>query len=185
MTKANRGRFEYFACDAGPHLVLPVAFAKWWAGADPNAEDPQGPKTDYGRARAAPAPIAPLAVGGGTALVLGHAPPMSAWSPSVEPGDVDLFVLSHWSIRDLDSLLDRAQAMPTPSLRDTRITWSAPEGAARLMFAGDHGEHPTYEPVHIPVPAGSYSVRKGTLKAIEGTVSLFRLVRVTPTVIVG
>jgi Immunity protein 21 len=177
VTKLNNGPFEYFVCDGGPHLVLPVALAASWAGVDPDAKDPLDPSTDYGRAYAVPAPIGRMVVGEGTALVLGHAPPISAWSESIEPGSVDLFVLDHWSVRDLDSLLDRTRAKPTASLRDTRIIWDVPEGGAYLMFAGDSGAHPVFEPLRIPLAAGRHSVLKGTLKAVEGTVSLFRLTR--------
>ena len=71
-------KFDYLACDGGPHMLLPVALSGQWKGVT-SMLNPLDPKTDYGRACAAveTSQMAVVSVGGGQALVF-QDPPLSS-----------------------------------------------------------------------------------------------------------
>lgn len=168
-------RYEYFACDGGPHLLLPSALASEWKGVE-NPDDVLDPATDYGRACAASDErIALLPVGDGHALVLPN-PPMTAWAAGPD-GSIELYILESWSTEDLDALIDEARAA-APSPSTGALQWKVADGGAVLMFAGDTVEDAVYETVHVPLQAGLYMV-EGDARVTElGSATVVRLDRI-------
>jgi hypothetical protein len=105
-------KFNYLACEGGPHLVLPKSLRSNWQGIRSPA-DALNPASEYGKACAAVANqrMATIAVGSGRAILL-QDPPMSAWGRSPE-GWVDLYYLEAWSDEDLDALIGpRSRPLP-------------------------------------------------------------------------
>jgi Immunity protein 21 len=174
MTR-GQDRYEYFACDGGPHLLLPSALASEWKGVE-NPDDVLDPTTDYGRACAASDEgIALLPVGDGHALVLGPNPPMTAWTTAPD-GSIEVYIVETWSTGDLDALIDEARAAASWPSTDA-IQWRAPEGGVVLMFAGDTVDAAAYGAMPIPLPAGLYRVERDARVTELGSVTAVRLLR--------
>lgn len=169
--------FHYFACDGGPHLVLPVSARLLWRGVS-DCYDPLDPNTDYARACSVEPPAGLISVGTEQALVLAGSPPMSAWSGATDQGDVFVHVFESWSNPDLDSLARSAmRAIPADNLADTGLRWTVGEGGLILMFAGDIPGKSAYGEVPIPAPPGQYRVCTGNYEGDAGKLLIVRLQR--------
>ena len=150
--------FPLFACDGGPHLLLPVSLGPAWRGTAAT-EDVLDPSSDYGRACAAAEPISIIPVADGQAVVLGGSPPMSSWAFASDPSHFVVFVLHDWNTDDPDLLLAAAHVdLPAAPLTDTTLQWHVPFEGAALLFAGDRLTDPVYEPLHLPIAAGHYHI---------------------------
>lgn len=164
---------EFFCCDGGPHMVLPVALSASWGGVD--FEDILNPESDYGRACAVADPIAPIQLNSGAVLILGQSPAMSAWSRSSD-SEVNLFVLEAWQTDDIAALL--TEAAKTQTLRNMEFQWEVPApGDAYLMYAGDTVESAAYGHSLIPLPAGTYNLSEAIFENSDGRVHVFKLRR--------
>ncbi len=115
----GKEKYEYLACDGGPHIILPMAVSAKWKGHKIIMTNPLDPSTDYGRACAVTGDWGVISVAGSNALVLSD-PPMSAFKPDYNESPVDIYVLYAWSSIDLDELLDRCR------LTRCRLTTRAP-----------------------------------------------------------
>lgn len=169
--------FHYFACDGGPHLVLPASARAFWRGVGANY-DPLDPNTDYARACGVEPPTGLIPVGTEQALVLAGSPPMSAWSGVPEQGSICLHIFRSWSNPNLDSLASAAvEALPADKLTDTGLRWTVRERGLVLMFAGDIPGKSAYGELPIPVPEGTYVIHTGNYEGDAGKVLIVRLER--------
>jgi hypothetical protein len=139
---AGMDRYEYFACDGGPHLLLPRAFASEWKGVE-NPDDVLDPTTDYGRACAASDAVTAIEVADGQALVLGQSPPMTAWAHACKGKGVEVYILESWGTGELDALIDQLREAPASASQGS-LEWVVPDGGVVLMFAGDTVERTVY-----------------------------------------
>jgi hypothetical protein len=175
MTQAME-RYDYFACDGGPHLLLPLALASKWKGVE-NPDDVLDPSTDYGRACAASdAGVALLPIGDGHALVLGASPPMTAWAVAPDAKSIDVYILESWATDDLDALVDEVRNVPVSPFQK-HFTWVVPVGGVVLMFAGDTVGGPVYGLKHVPLAEGPHAVESVACELESGAATI---VRVTP-----
>lgn len=168
--------FTYFACDGGPHLVLPKAVAAQWNGSDALGLITGKLTGDYGRACAVPAPFGMIPIGNNQALVLAESPPMSAWGRSPDGDGVDVYLLESWKTTNLDALIESAiAATPTTSMIDSKIIWTFDAIDAVLMFAGDKIGSSAYGQLDIALPAGKYRILKSHYNDPQGTLWIIRL----------
>ena len=169
-------KFDYLACDGGPHLVLPKGVSHNWMGIR-SPLDALNPASEYGKACAAVANqrMALIPVGSGQAILL-HGPPMSAWGRSPE-GWVDLYYLENWTDEDLDALIDRAvAATPTAGMKDNGNNIKLDEPGLILLFAGDRPGDTAYGERPIPIDAGTYRVLEGQYRlGQKEAVTIYRL----------
>jgi hypothetical protein len=169
-------KFDYLACDGGPHLVLPKSLRTDWKGIHSPA-DAVNPASEYGKACAAVANrrMAVIAVGSGQAILL-QDPPMSAWGRSHESW-VDLYYLEGWKDEELDALIGRAvAATPTSGMKDTGKTIKLDEPGLILLYSGDRPGDTVYGEHHIPIETGSYRVLEGQYRVGQKeAVTIYRL----------
>ena len=168
-------RYEYLACDGGPHIVLPLALAASWAGLRLEASDVLDPSTDFGRACAVQGDAALIAVGAGYALALGNNPPMTASHALSDGSGIDLVVLQEWHTDDLDSLVDTARIAAT-SIESFR--WVVPDGGAALMFAGDEIDKSVAGVLPVPIRGGLHAVSVASIDLELGAACVCRIRRV-------
>ncbi len=167
---------EYFACDGGPHLLLPNSERDAWRGVGPDF-DTSDSSTDYARAGAVEPPMGLISVGKSQALVLAGNPPLSGWGGKVEQGRVFVHVFETWSGADMDSLSSAAEATAAEEITDTGWHWTLAQGGVTLMFAGDTPGRSVYGEVSIPIPSGKYKIYKGHYEGDLGKVLIVRLER--------
>ena len=152
--------FDYFCCDGGPRLVLPLAFSSSWSAT--GMAGVLDPASNYGRACAATKidKMALIAVGTGQAIVL-QSPPMSAWGHSPE-GMIDVYDLQAWPSTDMDAMVHRAVvAIPTAAMTDIKKTLVLPSPDMVLLFAGEAPGTTAYGQCNIPIAAGTYRILQG------------------------
>jgi len=163
-----------FACDGGPHLLLPVALGPAWRGT-PESGDILDPSSDYGRACAVSDAIAVIRVGTGQAVVLGGSPPLSSWTLATDPLSFVVFVLTDWVVDDLSELLGPATSeLSAARFLETGLLWDVPAGGAALLFAGDQLAAPVYEPLHLAIAPGHYRISAAHYESHLGSLETFR-----------
>jgi hypothetical protein len=173
MTK--KSELQFFACDGGPHVVLPFSLRGEWSGAGMDY-DPADESSDYARACAVRKAAALIAVGKGHALVLGGSPPVSAWGILPDRKTVCFYVFDEWKSEDLDALARKAVSeIPAGKMVDTRYQWALKAEPLALMFAGDIPGRAVYGEQKVPVKAGTYRILKGRYEGDRGKVSFFCL----------
>ncbi len=173
-TPAGLNKYEYLACDGGPHLVLPAELSNQWKGAG-SLLAAVNPNSDYGRACSAVANqrMELLTVGGGQAMVLAD-PPLSAWGRSPEDW-IDIYFLDGWSDTNTDALVERAvAATPTAVMNDTGKMMTLKKPGLILLFAGDQPGKTAYGESAIPIAAGSYQILEGHYKAGVNEIYIYR-----------
>ncbi len=155
---AGMNQFSYLAADGGPHMILPVELAAWWSGSG-SLVGALNKQSDYWRACSATAntPIAPVAVGNGSALIIAN-PPMTAWGISAD-GLVEIYDLQSWTNTNLDALLHRAtSSLSTTTLKDSGLKLHLKEPDLYLLYAGDTPTSTAYGVHRILLSAGTYHV---------------------------
>jgi hypothetical protein len=170
-------KYEYLACDGGPHILMPNMVSAKWKGYKIRLANPLDPSTDYGRACAVTGKCGVISVGGSNALVLAN-PPMSACKPDRKGGPIEFYVLEAWSSTNLDDLLDRATAQTPPeSFTNTGAKLTFDESGGLLLYAGDKPGDTVYSESLIPTRAATYSVFTAHYKgAGVDEVDIYRLV---------
>lgn len=163
---------ESFACDGGPHILLPASVASQWHGMGVN-NDPLDQATDYSRACSVEPPLGLLAIGDEQALVLAGSPAISAWGHG-ENGAVNIYIFEAWASEDLDELARTALAEISQFV-DTNLRWSIPDNSIILMFAGDSPGKAVYGEVTIRLLEGNYSILYGHYDGVTGEVSILQL----------
>lgn len=151
-------KYEYLACDGGPHVLLPMVVSAKWKGHKLRLTNPLDPSTDYGRACAVTGKWGIISVAGSNALVLAN-PPMSACKPGPKEGSIEIYVLQAWSSTNTDELLDRAFAQTPPegfASTGAKITFDGSGGL--LLYAGDKPGDTVYGESVIPTKAATYSI---------------------------
>lgn len=174
---AGMEKYEYLACDGGPHLVIPTRLLPAWHGSRINLTNPLDPATDYGRACAIKGKFALITVGSGKALVLAD-PPMSTWTRISDGGQLAIVVLNGWGDMNLDGLVDRALAdLPADKMTDTGERWSIEGSELTHLYAGDEAAKSVYGVYSMPVESSTYRILEGRHRpGGRDDVSIYRLV---------
>ena len=170
-------KYEYLACDGGPHILMPMPVSAKWKGHKIKLTNPLDPSTDYGRACVVTGKWGIISVAGSNALVLAN-PPMSACKPDLKEGLIEIFVLQAWSSTNLDELLDRAIThTPSKGFTNTGAKLTFDGSGGLLLYAGDKPGNTTYGESVIPTKAATYSVFTAHYKgpAVD-EVDIYRLI---------
>lgn len=166
-------KYRYFACDAGPHLVIPSSTEPLWTGIGDNY-DPTNTDTDYYRACQLEAPAGLIDVGNELALILGGNPAMTAYS-NLEGSSLHLFVIEGLDKADPDRLIDEAlESQLSEKTLGRRLDWSVTSSRLTLMFAGDKPSHPTYGKLQIDIHPGTYRILPRRHEGPSGRLWLLR-----------
>lgn len=171
----NKVIADFFACDGGPHVLLPASAASSWNGMGENY-DPLDPETDYVRACNVEPPVGTISVGDQDALVIAGSPPMTAWGKTGGEGAINIFIFEEWQVDDLELLASAALTeMQSVQAMDTQIRWNLADKGVILMFAGDLPGKAVYGEVHVPLSAGSYTISYSQYDGVQGKMSLLHL----------
>jgi hypothetical protein len=166
---------EWFACDGGPHLILPRSLRRRWRGVE-NLADVLDPRTDYGRACAVAPPVGLIPVGDGAAVVLAGSPAMTGWRHSPHYEGVDFYVLEDLRAAGPDGLVEAAlSALALNAIVDTGLRLMLKKAGLILMFAGDASGGAAYGEVGIATPPGVYRIMKAHHEGAEGSLWVIRL----------
>ncbi|MGA2557743.1 MAG: Imm21 family immunity protein, partial [Verrucomicrobiota bacterium] len=158
LSTSRNQKYQYLACDAGPHILVPRAVSAKWKGHEINLTNPLDPSTDYGRACAVTGKWGIISVAGSNALVLAN-PPMSACKPDLKEEPIEIYVLQAWSSTNLDELLDRAIThTPSEGFANTGAKLTFDGSGGLLLYAGDKPGDPNYGESVIPTKAATYSL---------------------------
>jgi hypothetical protein len=169
----------WVASTGGPLVAIEAARLVAWGGLENN---------DYERASACTGSVERIAVDGGTALVLGDEPAMTA---VVARHDGLVFV--RWLAADDEAAVERAivaladadDVDATPS--GLVFSWHGPEvvvfdsvetGAEQTRFDLPTGKELGDGAVRAPLSSGRYAVRLGRLDPAVGSLALVQLLRV-------
>jgi len=118
----SRAKLRWISSSGGPLVAVPEQLLESWSGVDPPADgrrlkvkarwDPTRPATDFDRACDVEEPIAALAIGDGSVIVIGGEPPMTTFVPRPDGGllvgwidgetEAESTLLEHLEGRDFD-----------------------------------------------------------------------------------
>ncbi|WP_265595054.1 Imm21 family immunity protein [Haloferula sp. BvORR071] len=170
-TVVGMSKYQYVACDGGPHTLLAVSTTGDWQG------HRMIRSTDYRRASSITGKWDILPVGKGSALIM-TGPPISACRLKGDPGPPDIFVLQQMASTSLDDLLDRAlAATPATSFTDSGKTPRFEQADALLFFASDDPASPSYDVAKLTIAPGTYAIHTASYKGPgPEEVDVYRLV---------
>jgi hypothetical protein len=162
----NERGLNWFAWDGHTDLVLPHSLRGAWEGGQPPSSgrvvtagfkcDPDEPATDYDRACSLEAPIGPIPVGTGEALVITNAP-LLAWVPD---GKAGAFVVAvAWGNVTDDVVLKLAERSRS-AVEDRGVIFKTSDTLLHVLAAADTFGNP-YGSGHfsIAVEPGQYRIR--------------------------
>lgn len=155
---------DWVCNDGGPFLLIPQKHLQAWEGTVPPSNgrvvqaqfryDPTIPATDYDRACDVEDYLGLLAVGEGTALVLGDEPVMTAWLPKANGG-----ILIRWRYANSEAdILAALNSVGPEAFTDSGLELEIDDTRVILMSACDRNQDFIYGFVEITIEPAKYRI---------------------------